>query len=119
MLRRLASRGYAHVSASSVFANRGAYHLVDVRDQSELLLASIPGPGVTHFPLGTLQTASSESISDTLPVDKDAAILVFCRRGIRSQVGAAILESHGYSNVSSMDGGIEEYAQHDQSIATY
>ena len=39
--------------------------------------------------------------------DKQTRIVVYCQRGIRSEVACIILEKLGYRNVYNMNGGFE------------
>lgn len=41
---------------------------------------------------------------------KDAELVVFCHHGGRSQQVASYLAQQGYTNVSNMVGGIEEWS---------
>lgn len=74
--------------------------MLDVREQDEWDTLHIPG--ATLIPLSTLPTHLSE-----LP--KDQEIVVYCRSGNRSKSGAEILSQAGFTNVSSMAGGITEW----------
>lgn len=74
--------------------------MLDVREQDEWDALHIPG--ATLIPLGTLPAHLNE-----LP--KDQEIVVYCRSGNRSQSGAEILSQAGFTNVSSMAGGITEW----------
>ncbi len=74
--------------------------MLDVREQDEWDTLHIPG--ATLIPLSTLPTQLNE-----LP--KDQEIVVYCRSGNRSKEGAEILSQAGFTNVSSMAGGITEW----------
>jgi rhodanese-related sulfurtransferase len=45
---------------------------------------------------------------DELPKDQD--IVVVCRSGRRSKIGASILQEAGFTRVESMSGGLNEWA---------
>jgi rhodanese-related sulfurtransferase len=53
--------------------------------------------------LGELESRLAE-------VPKDQEIVVMCRSGNRSQTGAEILANAGFTNVSSMAGGIKDWS---------
>lgn len=71
--------------------------LLDVREQFEW--DEVHVPNTTLIPLGELPSRVSE-----LP--KDAPIVVICRSGNRSDQGRDILLAAGFTNVTSMDGGV-------------
>ena len=77
----------------------GAF-LLDVREPSEWNEAHIAG--ATLIPLGELASRVNE-----LP--KDAEIVVVCRSGNRSAQGRDILLDHGFTQVTSMAGGLNEW----------
>lgn len=71
--------------------------LLDVREASELQIASFPGP-VVHIPLGTLP----QRLAD-LPAG--AKIVCACRSGSRSAQAAQFLRQRGFDAVN-LEGGI-------------
>ena len=77
----------------------GAF-VLDVRQPEEWEQAHIPG--ATLIPLGELQARSNE-------VPKDAKVLVVCRSGNRSQQGREILLAAGFTQVTSMSGGVTQW----------
>lgn len=83
-------RGYELYQQDDVF-------VLDVREQFEWDEFHIPN--TTLIPLGQLAGRVSE-------VPKDAKILVVCRSGNRSDDGRDILLAAGFTNVTSMDGGV-------------
>ena len=74
---------------------------VDVREKDEW--EEIHIPNTTHIPLGELARRQKE-----LP--KDQQIVVVCRSGNRSQTGRDILLSAGFSDVTSMEGGVKNWS---------
>ncbi len=74
--------------------------ILDVREQSEWDQFHIPEAKL--IPLGSLsgQLAS---------VPKDKTVVVVCRTGRRSAEGRDILIKAGYTNVTSMAGGVTEW----------
>ncbi len=78
----------------------GAF-MLDVREPDEWQQIHIPG--ATLIPLGELPQRLGE-----LP--KDQEIVVVCRSGNRSQAGAEILAKAGFSGVTSMAGGMNQWS---------
>lgn len=83
--------------------------LVDVRYEDEWTEGHIPG--AIHIPLSNLRSRMGE-------LNNLAEVIVYCRSGRRSQVGAILLAQHGFKAVS-MDGGMLKWpdalAEHPQS----
>ena len=77
----------------------GAF-ILDVREPDEWQAVHIPG--ATLIPLGQLATRVNE-------VPRDQAIVVVCRSGNRSQVGRDILLAAGFTQVTSMAGGLTQW----------
>lgn len=73
--------------------------LVDVRYADEWEESYIPG--AHHIPLSDLRAHVGE-------LDQDRKVVVYCRSGRRSQVGAILFSQQGFDAVS-MDGGILEW----------
>jgi phage shock protein E len=71
--------------------------LVDVREPDEYAAAHIPGSIL--LPLGTI----AEKVSDVIP-DKNTPIILYCRSGRRSAMGAEELVQMGYTTVYDMGG---------------
>jgi hydroxyacylglutathione hydrolase len=74
--------------------------LIDVRNESEWEEGHIPG--ARHIMLGYLAQRSSE-----IPAGKP--IVVQCRSGRRSAIGASILQAQGISTVANLVGGIQDW----------
>lgn len=81
-----------------------AFHLVDVREDSEFGAAHIPG--AIHIGKGVIE----RDIELAIP-DLDADIVLYCGGGFRSALAADALQKMGYRNVSSMDGGWRGWKQ--------
>jgi sulfur-carrier protein adenylyltransferase/sulfurtransferase len=74
--------------------------IVDVRETDEFAAGHLPG--ARHVPRSYLETR----IEGVVP-DRDAQIVLYCQSGNRSAYGArTLIEDLGYTNVSSMTGGI-------------
>jgi hydroxyacylglutathione hydrolase len=70
--------------------------LIDIRNAGELEVGSIPG--AVHIPLAELARRSGE-------IDQNRPVLLFCAGGWRSSVGASLLRSKGFTDVSDILGG--------------
>jgi len=71
--------------------------LVDVREDAEWHSGTLAG--ARHIPLGALAQRAGE-----LPRDRE--VVLFCRSGQRSAVGAAMLARLGFTTVRSLPGGL-------------
>jgi rhodanese-related sulfurtransferase len=91
----------AEISVSEAVAKQqaGAF-ILDVREPSEWTDAHIAG--ATLIPLGELASRVSE-----LPKDKE--IVVVCRSGNRSAQARDLLLNDGFTQVTSMAGGLNQW----------
>ena len=80
------------------------FHLVDVREESEWAKDHLPG--AVHLGKGVLERDVEERIPDP-----GADIVLYCGGGFRSALAADNLRKMGYTNVSSMDGGIRGWRE--------
>lgn len=87
------------VADAAKLRDSGAF-MLDVREQSEWDQFHIAG--ATLIPLGSLPDQL-----DKLP--KDKTIVVYCRTGHRSASGRDVLLKAGFTNVTSMAGGITDW----------
>lgn len=76
--------------------------LLDVREDEEVADGMLPG--ANHLARAHLESR----VEDVLP-EKDAEVVVYCASGVRSVFAAKTLAELGYSNVSSMRGGINHW----------
>lgn len=76
--------------------------IVDVREIYEWHSGHIPG--AIHIPLGTLAQHVHE-------LDKAKEIVTVCRSGHRSIMGAQTLQRAGFTQVSSMAGGMIDWTR--------
>ena len=74
--------------------------MLDVRTPAEWLEAHIPG--ATLIPLDELGVRMNE-----LPADE--IIVIYCRSGNRSGQALDLLLKAGYSDIFSMEGGIQDW----------
>jgi rhodanese-related sulfurtransferase len=77
---------------------RGDAVFLDVREPNEWNLFHIPG--ALHVPLGEVEQRVAES------VPPDRAVVIYCARGNRSALAADAMQRMGYTDVTSMSGGI-------------
>ena len=91
----------AEISIQEAVAQRdaGAF-ILDVREPSEWNEFHVPDS--TLIPLGQLQARIDE-------VPKDKPVVVVCRSGNRSKPGRDILKQAGFTNVTSMNGGLTQW----------
>lgn len=87
------------VSEASAMREAGAF-ILDVREPEEWNESHIPG--ATLIPLGELASRVNE-------IPEDQEIVVVCRSGNRSAQGRDILLSAGFTQVTSMAGGINQW----------
>jgi rhodanese-related sulfurtransferase len=92
----------AEVSAADALALRdsGAF-ILDVRQPDEW--AAVHIPDATLIPLGELASRVNE-------VPRDRQVVVVCRSGNRSAQGRDILLGAGFPSVTSMAGGMNDWA---------
>lgn len=87
------------VSEASAMRDAGAF-ILDVREPEEWNESHIPG--ATLIPLGELASRVDE-------VPQDQEVVVVCRSGNRSQQGRDILLAAGFTQVTSMAGGVNQW----------
>jgi len=75
--------------------------LLDVREPHEYSLAKIEGSILV--PLGSLPDSLNQ-------LEKDAEIIAYCHRGMRSADAVGFLLQQGFSNVKNLIGGIEAWS---------
>jgi rhodanese-related sulfurtransferase len=79
-------------------------HFIDVREDHEF--AKEHAKGARHVGKGII-----ERDIETLVADKQAPLLLYCGGGYRSALAADALTQMGYTNVTSMDGGIKAWRE--------
>lgn len=72
--------------------------LLDVRETYENEEFNIGG---TLIPLGEVAANAN-----SLPIDKDQELVVYCRSGKRSGMAQQLLQQAGFSNVRNLEGGM-------------
>ena len=76
--------------------------VIDVREDWELKLASIPG--VVHVPMNQLPARLGE-------FQRDAEMIVMCHAGGRSMRVAQFLVNQGFTDVANLAGGISAWSE--------
>jgi len=87
------------VAEAAQLRDQGAF-ILDVREQDEWNDYHIPG--ATLIPLGELSSRLHE-------VPQDQTVVVVCRSGNRSASGRDILLNAGFTQVTSMAGGVSSW----------
>jgi hydroxyacylglutathione hydrolase len=90
------------VDAASLAARNGEVTVVDVRGQTEWDAGHIPG--AVHLPLATLSNRLDE-----LP--RDRPLVLQCQSGGRSSIASALLQAHGFEDVTNLRGGIRGWRE--------
>ncbi|WP_274919186.1 MBL fold metallo-hydrolase [Streptomyces sp. WZ-12] len=75
--------------------------LIDVRNPAEFAAGALPG--ARNIPLAALADRIDE-------LDPARPVILYCRSGNRSMIAAALLEAHGFDQVSDVSGGYAELA---------
>ena len=108
--------GVKEVSVEQVMqllSENRSFYLIDVRTPEEYTSKHIPD--TPNIPKGIIEEKldANELWNDLngVPPAKDAPIILYCRSGNRSGISAGILQEKGYTNISSMAGGMIEWEQ--------
>ena len=81
-------------------AGRNGMRIVDVRGRSEWNEGHIPG--ATHVYLGVLGDRLDE-------FRKDEPIVVYCQSGTRTSIAVSLMQSRGFTDVTSFAGGMDAW----------
>ena len=87
----------AQLSTKEVAEKSSDVQVLDVRSDKEWQSSHIEG--ATHISLGELPDRLEE-------IPKDQAVIAVCGSGYRSSIASSLLQANGFSDVSSMDGGM-------------
>lgn len=77
---------------------KGNAVIIDVREEDEIYLESIPLDNVLYHPM-------SKIMERLKYISKEQNIIIVCPGGIRSTKVANLLNQQGYPNVANLDGG--------------
>jgi len=80
--------------------------LLDIRQKSERPIMGALSSADIHIPRGFLEIQTYSKVKD-----RDAEIVVFCGKGIRSAFGANTLNEMGYTNVKNLKGGVKAWKE--------
>jgi len=86
------------VSDAKVLFDKGETIFVDCRTKEEYKMGHVPD--AINIPRGLLEF----KVADKIP-DKQASIVMYCRKGGRGCLATCTLCKMGYKNVKNMDGG--------------
>lgn len=78
--------------------------VLDVRQKSERPILGTIKKDDVHIPRGYLEVLTYSNIED-----RDAEIVVYCGKGIRSAFAANTLKEMGYTNVKNLQGGLKAW----------
>jgi len=92
------------ISTVQLIKDIDKYTLIDVREQNEWDLGHIKG--AYHLPLSHMNNG------DLPDIEKDKNIVIYCLAGIRSRQAATFLKNAGFTNLTNMSGGYEEWVQY-------
>lgn len=84
--------------------SKAEFLLVDVREDNEWAKDHLPA--AVHLGKGILERDVEQRVPDL-----GTPIVLYCGGGFRSALAADALQSMGYTNVASMDGGIREWRE--------
>ncbi|ALS97355.1 rhodanese-like domain-containing protein [Lacimicrobium alkaliphilum] len=114
LLLLLASPGWAlppeqttapeQLTPEQVKHNAENFHILDVRSSEEYAEGHVPG--AVNIPHDSIQAKIS-----SLPQDKDAPVVLYCRTGRRAGLAATELESMGYDNLFLMQGDMPGWTE--------
>ena len=99
-----------NVDAVKARMDRGEkFLLVDVREESEFAKDHLPG--AVHLGKGVIE----RDIEARVP-ELNTEMVLYCGGGFRSALAADNLQKMGYTNVTSMDGGIRDWREKGYSL---
>jgi rhodanese-related sulfurtransferase len=105
--------GYENITASGLKGRLEAGDrplLLDVRETWEFELARIEGSKL--IPMSELEERFTE-------LDPGSETVVICHHGNRSSYVAQALKRAGFENVLNLEGGLDAYADVDESVPRY
>ncbi len=91
-------------SEAVLLMNRARVFILDVRDEAEFAEGHIQG--AKHVPMANLEERIQE-----LAKQKNKAVLVVCQRGTRSNAACNILTSNAFTQVYSLQGGLDKWIE--------
>ncbi len=82
------------------------FYLVDVREDWEREIYNIGGH---HLPLSEFNERKEE-------IPKTGPVVIYCEKGIRSQLVIQRLEEAGYTDLYNLDGGMKAWKRSDPTL---
>ena len=93
--------------------------LLDVRETEELEQAKISDSRIVGVPMSRMSRLGIDAFPKEVQ-KKDTEILTICHHGVRSLQVAEWMRAQGWTNVVSVRGGIDDYANRvDASVGKY
>lgn len=89
------------------------FYLVDLRGQAQLERGEIYATNLVKIERGYLEFQIEKKVPD-----KNARVVLYCCSGLRSILAAESLMKMGYTNVSSLKGGVIEWVEKDLPLDT-
>jgi len=93
--------------------------LLDIREPYEYESMHIDGS--INVPRGVLETACEFDYEETVPElasGRDKEIIVICRSGKRSVLGAYVMKQMGFRNAVSLTTGLRGWSEYEQPLVT-
>ena len=79
--------------------SQGEAYLLDVREPNETSVEAVKLPDVIYLPLSSIESQLAD-------IPKDKLVITACPGGIRSVRVANVLVMSGFTNIASLDGGL-------------
>ena len=99
--------------------SQDTFILLDVRELDELEYAKITDARLEVTPMSSLASNGIEALSESAK-SQSAEIYVLCHHGTRSAQVTGWLAQQGWSNIKSVQGGIDAYARRiDSTVGSY
>lgn len=89
------------------------FYLVDLRGQAQLERGEIYTTNLVRIERGYLEFQIEKKVPD-----KNTRVVLYCCSGLRSILAAESLMKMGYTNVSSLKGGVIEWVEKDLPLDT-
>lgn len=84
--------------------NRARLFILDVREDAEFAAGHIQG--AKHIPVAKLEERMKE-----LDKQKNKPVLVVCQRGVRANTACKLLATHEFTQVNSLQGGLDKWIE--------
>lgn len=98
------------LTPEQVMQNTERFHILDVRSSEEYAEGHVPG--ALNIPHNSIHTEKS-----SLPQDKTAPVVLYCRSGRRAGLAASELKGMGYENLFLMQGDMPGWTEKGFNVA--